>query len=143
MKMKLVLASLGLVAILASCDKDPVEPDCSVTKNNLAGTYKLSAVKYKLSASAPEQDFFALMEACEKDDLIKLNSNGTYTYTDVGTICDPFGTNSGTWSVTGNTLQSDGVISGTITSYDCRTLVYFVDSEIVPGDKITFTMAKQ
>jgi hypothetical protein len=143
MKMKSFLAGLGLVVILASCKKDKAEEDCSITKNNLAGVYKITAVKYKLSASAPEQDLFALMEACEKDDLLKLNNNGTYNYTDVGTFCSPSGTNSGTWSVNGNTLQSDGIITGTITSYNCKALVYFVDNEIVPGDKITFTMTKQ
>jgi len=40
-------------------------------------------------------------------------------------------------------LTSDGVLNGTIASYDCKTMIYYTENVIKPGDKLTFTMVKQ
>ena len=131
-------------ATLFSCKKDkPAEPDCSITMPNLSGSYKLTALKYKLNATTPEMDYLAFMDACEKDDVVVLKPNGTYEYNDAGTVCSPSGTDNGTWSVNGNTINSDGTINGTIASYDCKTLLYYAENINLPGDKFTFTMVKQ
>ena len=143
MKMKFCVAALSLITLFTACKKDKEEDNCTLTKNNLAGTYKLTELKYKLSATLPEQDFLSLMEDCEKDDLLILNSNGTYNYTDVDIKCTPPGTNTGTWSLTENNLQSDGIFEGEISSFDCKKVVYFVQNTNVQGDKLTFTMTKQ
>ncbi len=143
MKMTIAVAALSFITLFTSCEKDKSEDNCTLTKNNLAGTYKLTELKYKPSATLPEQDFLALMEECEKDDLLILNSNGTYNYTDVGITCTPPGTNTGTWNLTGNSLQSDGIFEGEISSFDCKKVVYFVQNSNVQGDKLTFTMTKQ
>ena len=143
MKIKFCVAALSLITVFTSCEKDKEEDNCTLTRNNLAGTYKLTELKYKLSATLPEQDFLPLMEDCEKDDLLILNSNGTYNYTDVGIKCTPPGTDSGTWNLTGNNLQSDGIFEGEISSFDCKKVVYFVQNTNVQGDKLTFTMTKQ
>jgi hypothetical protein len=143
MKMKFCIVTISLVTLLSSCEKDKVEDKCMLTTDKLAGTYKLTEVKYKLSATLPEQDFLSLMEACEKDDLLILNSNGTYNYTDIGITCTPPGTITGTWSLNGNNLQSDGILEGEISSFDCNKVVYFIQNTNVQGDKLTFTMTKQ
>lgn len=148
--MKTVTTKWALTALvfgsvmLFSCkkDKDP-EPDCSITIQNLSGSYKLTALKYKPNATAPEIDYLAFMDACEKDDVVVLKTNGTYDYNDAGTVCTPSGTNNGTWSVNGNTINSDGTINGTIASYNCKTLIYFAENINTAGDKFTFTMVKQ
>jgi hypothetical protein len=145
-KMKWALTALVCSsAILFSCKKDPVTPapDCSINQTNLSGAYKLTAITYQRNATAPVVNYFDFMDACEKDDIITLKSNGTYQYNDAGTVCDPNGSNDGTWSVTGNSINSDGSINGTITSYDCKTLVYYAANINLPGDKYTFTMVKQ
>lgn len=98
---------------------------------------------YKESASAAEENIFNNLDACEKDDLLTLQANGTYNYQDAGTHCDPVGNDEGEWSVNGNMISSDGVVGGVITSYDCHTLKYYVADVIVDGDKIYFTLTKQ
>lgn len=144
-KMKWALTALVFGStMLFSCKKEKTtEPDCSITMQNLSGSYKLTALKYKLNTTTPEMDYLPFMEACEKDDVVILKSNGTYDYNDAGTVCTPSGTDNGTWAVNGNTINSDGTINGTITSYDCKTLIYYAEGINVPGDKFTFTMVKQ
>jgi hypothetical protein len=109
----------------------------------MAGTYKLVALKYKMSSSSSEQDYMLFMDDCEKDDLIKLKSNGTYDHVDAGSVCSPDGNFSGTWSLNGNTITSDGDIGGDVQSFDCSKLVTVLKDMNVPGDKITFTFQKQ
>lgn len=147
MQIKLIkgaLTALAMSIVLLSCKKDkPAAPDCSISLNGLAGSYKLTKLEYKLTPTAPVQDFFQLMPDCEKDDVVTLKNNGTYTYADAGTVCNPNGNNGGNWSVNGNVINSDGTINGTISSYDCKTLVFYATGINLPGDKYTFTMVKQ
>jgi hypothetical protein len=144
-KMKWALTALVCSSLLFSCKKEPVvtAPDCSISRNNLSGAYKLTAMTYKRNATAPVVNYFDYMDDCEKDDIVTLKNDGTYQYKDAGIICDPNGSNDGTWSVSGNTITSDGTINGTITSYDCKTLMYYSENVNLPGDKFSFTMVKQ
>lgn len=142
--LKSAFAALTLSSLLLACKKDtPAEPDCSLSLNGLAGKYKLTKMQYKRDASAPEVDYLQFMDDCEKDDVVELKNNGTYTYTDGGTVCDPNGNDTGTWSISGNTINGDGTVDGTVSSYDCKTLVYYGTSIYLPGDKMTFTITKQ
>lgn len=139
-----VLCPVVISLCLLSCSREPDETQlCSTNMTTLSGTYKLTAVKYKASPSATEMDYLVFMEDCEKDDLVTLNPNGTYNYKDAGTSCAPKGDDSGTWSLSGNTVYSDGIIGGTIQSFDCKTLAVFVSDLNVPGDKMTVTFSKQ
>ncbi|MGG9962448.1 lipocalin family protein [Ferruginibacter sp. SUN106] len=145
-KMKWALTAIVCSTLFFSCKKDPVTPpvpDCSINMTNLSGAYKLTALQYKRDAAAPVVNYLDFMDACEKDDIVTLKSNGTYHYNDAGTVCTPNGSNDGTWSVNGNTINSDGTVNGTISSYDCKTLVYYAENVNLPGDKFTFTMVKQ
>jgi Lipocalin-like domain len=127
---------------LASCKKEKADT-CARTVASIAGTYKVASVKYKASATAAEEDYYALMDACEKDDLVDLEVNGNYTYRDEGVTCSPSGTYSGTWGITANVIISDGIIAGTIQGYDCQNLIVYTTDVIIPGDRITLTIAKQ
>jgi hypothetical protein len=140
-KMILVIGIAGIT--VSSCQKERTESGCDTTMNNIAGTYKLTSLKYKASASSPEQDYMLFFDACEKDDLIKLNANGTYEYKDAGTVCTPDGNDNGTWSLTNNQLYSDGMLGGEVESFDCKKLVTVLKDLNVNGDRITFTMEKQ
>lgn len=143
MKVNAIFKVIILAATLVSCKKDRDETTgCELTPNSLSGTYQLTGLKYKSSAGAPEENYLFLMEDCEQDDRIRLNSNGTYNYTDEGVSCTPNSTEDGTWSVMGNQLQSDGLLTGTIASYDCRVLVYYIENTFTDGDRLTFTMTK-
>lgn len=146
--MKKVTTAFTLVALLTSgalfsCNKNPDVPTCEITVTNLSGSYKLSALQYKSSASAAPVDYLATMDDCEKDNILILKSDGSYHSDDAGTVCSPSESGDGTWQLKGNTLTSDGTLNGIIDSYDCKTLVYHVDNALKTGDRLTFTMVKQ
>ncbi|MET3878736.1 lipocalin family protein [Chitinophaga sp. OAE865] len=142
--MKWVLLIFAAGSVLFSCKKEESsEPGCSISTTGLSGSYKLTALQYRASATAAPVDYLASMEDCEKDDILTLKSDGTYDYNDGGTVCSPSGTDHGTWQVKGNTLTSDGTLNGTVASYDCKTMVYYVENSLVEGDKLTFTMVRQ
>lgn len=143
-KLKTLVSLFAAALIVSACQKDPVvQKDCSLTLNGLSGTYRLTALTYRAPGSSTEQDYLLFMDACERDDLVILKANGSWQYQDAGTSCAPSGNDNGTWSVTGNTISSDGQIQGTIRSYDCHTLVYYAENVVLPGDRYTFTMQQQ
>src|SRR5689334_12546205 len=82
--------------LLSSCHKTG-DNTCKTDMAHLAGSYKLTAVQYKVTASAQGQDFFGTMDDCEKDDLLVLHANGTYDYNDIGLVCTPSGSGKGSW----------------------------------------------
>jgi hypothetical protein len=136
-KLALTLA-IGTLTFV-SCKKDN---DCETNATSLALSYKTVSIKYKQTPSSSEIDYFATLDACEKDDVLTLNANGTYSYTDAGTQCSPAGSYTGTWSVSGNTITVDGD-NGTIQSFDCNTLVLYIENSFVTGDRLTTTLVKQ
>ncbi len=123
--------------------KKKSDETCSSTMAAIAGTYKLNAFTYKQTSTSPSQDYLLLKDPCELDDLLEFKANGNYTYSDLGTVCSPDGSDAGTWSVTGNTIISDGIVAGTIQSFDCHSLVVYTDNIFIPGDRITLTIVKQ
>ena len=142
--MKLAVMVMAYGSIFSSCKKEKSsEPGCAISMENLSGAYKLTALQYKASADAAPADYLAFMDDCEKDDILNLKIDGTYVSDDAGTVCNPATTSQGTWQLHGNTLTSDGTLNGTIASYDCKTMVYYIENSIKPGDKLTFTLLKQ
>ncbi len=135
---------IGLI-VLGSCQKSKGDDDkgCQINTAGLAGNYVLTSLKYKATATAPEQDYLIWMDPCEKDDIISLNTNGTYNYKDVGMVCSPDESESGTWSVNGNTIISDGIVAGTIEKFDCKSLVVYTTELNMPGDRLTITITKK
>ncbi len=141
---KNLLFTLAFVFAITSCQKNRSQEDsCARTIAGLAGTYKLTALKYKAGADSPELDYMLLREICENDDLIVLEANGNYRYNDLGLVCSPDGSGTGTWSVAGNVIISDGIVSGIIQNFDCHFLTVYSDDFIIPGDRITLTIEKQ
>jgi hypothetical protein len=139
--MKKLSLLLLLSVLIFSCKKNK-DKNCATDMASVAGTYKLTAYSYKATATDPEQDYYALLDPCEKDDIITLNQNGNYTYTDAGTVCSTPGDNTGTWSVSGNSINLDGSV-GTVESYDCKTLVLLIPDFVTTGDQAKLTFARQ
>jgi hypothetical protein len=139
---KLINYSLVLV-LFVSCSKDK-ENTCKLDSASLSGSYKVTAAKYKASSSAPETDYYNQLysDACEKDDIVTLNTNGTYTFTDAGVKCTPSGDDTGTWSLSGNTLTIDGGAEN-VDSFNCSALILSASNVINIGDKLTITLTKQ
>jgi len=135
---KLSFACLPLLLLFFSCKKE--KASCDLSSTNIVGSYKATAVTYKATPSSTPVDIFALTDACEKDNIIILSANGTFTYQDAGVKCDPTSDDTGTWSLNNNVLTADGE-PGVVTSFDCSTMVLtFTDSD---GSVTTETLAKQ
>ena len=134
---QLLIAILFATATLSCSKKDDNTPP-AITKENISGTYKITSVKVN-GAEFIDQAF----EPCQKDDLVKLEANGTVTYIDAGTKCSPAGDDSGTWDLSGNTLTLDSE-TATIQSFDGNNLVvsaeYDLAGSTVPA---VITFAKQ
>ncbi|RYY67660.1 MAG: hypothetical protein EOO13_14320 [Chitinophagaceae bacterium] len=138
------LLKIALLAVtFVSCKKDKEDIACPINRNSLAGSYLVTGISYKPSAALPEQDFLGYMPDCSKDNLLRLNNDGTYVYLEGTNVCDPSDAGSGIWTVAGNNLQSDGTLNGTIASYDCKALVYYLEDVLADGDKMTFTISRQ
>jgi len=142
MFMKKLLTIPFLFFLFISCNKDDDPPTCTTTAATLTGTYKVIASTYKETPTSDETDEYALREACEKDDLIVLNSNNTYNATDAGIACAPPNDDSGSWSLSGSTLTIDGD-PVTIKSFDCKTLVLISKDDLISGDETSLTLQKQ
>lgn len=137
--MKKVLLGMVVLAALASCKKD--EKKCDLNSTNILGSYKVTASVYKENNSTPEVNEFANWDACQKDDVTTLNSNGSAIATDAGTVCDPNGTYTSTWALVGDRLTIDGEVA-TVTSFDCGGMTVKFEGPD-PGEYTITTLVKQ
>jgi hypothetical protein len=116
---KIILSLTAVVLLATSCKKgDNDEESLAVTKENIAGTYKIT------SFTIGGQEFLTqYTEACQRDDIFTFKTDLTYTYTDAGTKCDPDGSyTDGEWSVpSGTTFEYDGD-TYTVSKFTNKTL---------------------
>ena len=138
---KIIVVALAFT-LFVSCDKD--DDTCNQDMAGIAGSYRVTAVTYKQTSSSAETDYynFFFPDACDRDDILTLNANGTYTLTDAGVVCSPSNTDTGTWSQTGNTIIVDGE-AGTILSFNCDALVFGENDVIIAGDQLKLTLTRQ
>lgn len=111
-RMLLTLTTFCLLA-LTNCSKDDSNDDTnqppSLTKESLAGNYKLSSLWAKTNLTPTEIDITNQLEACLRDDIYSLKTDFTYTYSDAGTKCNPPADDTGTWALPGNNkIDLDG-----------------------------------
>jgi hypothetical protein len=142
---KFLLIPVVFAALLTGCSKSDsaTSTNCDITKANIAGSYKITAIKYKVSPALPEIDAYSnFLQDCQKDDIYVLNANGTANYNDAGVSCSPSGSTTGTWSLNGSDITIDGDTFA-ITSYNCATLVGTASNVQTTGDKVTFTFTQQ
>jgi hypothetical protein len=142
--MKKLSALLILFLVIVSCKKHDDKKKCAQDVASISGSYKFTAYTYKETPSSAEEDYFNIIfaDACERDDILTLNSTGNYTVTDAGIVCSPSGGDSGTWSFSGNTMSIDGDLA-TIESFDCKTLTLVNNDINVAGDKLKITLTRQ
>jgi len=136
---KILFSALLLTGFLVSCKDD--DDDCDLNSGNLAGTYQITGLSYKANASATPIDIYATYDACEKDDRVIFNSNGTVTYSDAGVVCVPDGNDTGTWALSGSTLTMDGE-AGTVTSFTCTGMTLSV-AGAAAGEVTTITLVRR
>jgi len=141
-----ILPAFMLVTVLFnSCKKEKdKEETCTASTATISGSYKITAVTYKLNSTAPEENHLTddFTDACDRDNVYTYQTNGTYQIQDAGTVCSPSSDDNGTWSLSGNSMVVDGGPS-TIESFDCKTLVLSLTDVEVTGDKYKITFTKQ
>ncbi|HET9824000.1 MAG TPA: lipocalin family protein [Chitinophagaceae bacterium] len=141
---KLLLFPLMLM-VVCSCKKNKDNnPSCTTNVTSISGSYKITAYTYKASASAQEIDYYTTLfpDACDRDNVLSFNANGTYQLIDAGIVCSPSGDDNGTWSLSGNTITVDGDAAA-IESFDCKTLVLSNADIVISGDKLKITLTRQ
>ena len=139
---KLLFGLLALTLLATACKKDKDAP--AITKENIAGTYKLMSIKATLNGS-PEMDADD-RDDCEKDDLYKINADNSFNYVDAGSVCDPAGSFDATYVLNGSEISSEQFadLNGTISKFDGSTLEITLSG--TEGDmtyKIRSTFQKQ
>ena len=141
--MKKLIIILFTISIFASCSKDN-DKTCTLSVTAVAGSYKITAVRYKATPASSEVDYYNLFftDVCERDDIISLNAAGTYTFTDAGVKCVPPGDDSGLWSLSGNTVTVDGEASN-VDSFSCSTLTVSSADVYSLGDKLILVLTRQ
>lgn len=144
---KLILGSAILLCIIfSSCKKDKTNNNnCDKTVAAIAGTY--SFVKFEVGTNGVFKDVtHDQLEPCELDDKLTLSLNGTTDYKDLGTVCNPSGDETGTWSISsaGKMTINGGTANvqmADINSFDCFTLV-ITSIEPNTGYQYRITMKK-
>ena len=129
---KLLIGLFALSLLATACKKDKAVP---ITKENIAGSYKVTAAVYKETGMA-EEDSYLDWPACEKDDIEKFILDGAYQHIDAGSVCDPAQDSESTWTLVGETLTI-GEQSYAVSKFDGSTMELTLSE--VDGD-ITMTM---
>ena len=135
---KMILSLVVLSAVLVSCKKD--DKNCDFNSANFVGSYRVTGLTYKADAATPPVDEFALLPACEKDDVVIFNANNTSTYSDAGVACTPPGNDTGVWAISGNTVNVDGSVY-TVSAFSC-TGTTFTQAGPAAGELTTITLVK-
>ena len=135
-----LFAGLAFSAVIA-CSKSG-SSDHPLTVESISGTYALKAVI--LSYGGVNFNIYDSLEACEKDNLIKFNTDKTVNFIDAGTICSPSEDDNDTWDVRNDSIILGSSPSGKIDSYDGTTLVVTASGDdYYPGAVTTTTLQRQ
>lgn len=135
--MKKLMCLLAITILIGTgCSKKDKTESCPVTKESVAGSYRL--VTFKMNGVDALDVTF---QACQKDDIVTLKADGTYDYTDAGVSCDPSANSTGNWTLSGNTFTIDYFpFPLTIKSFDCSNLS---GTAVYSGVNIEATFRKQ
>jgi hypothetical protein len=148
MKFKtLIPAALLLIVTHSSCKKNDVANNCEKTVASIAGTY--TVVKLEIGTSGTFLDVTNLLDACQLDDKLILKTDRTSNYQDLGVVCTPSESSTGTWDINTAgkmTIATNGgaadISTADITSFDCSTLVLTGFDASSPGTQFRLTIRK-
>jgi len=139
--LRFALFAMIAIAGFSSCKKSK-DDNLAVTSENMVGSYRLADIKMKSSLTGnAEASMMDQMEACDKDDLIKIQASNVLVIVDEGTKCENDATT--TWKLEGQklTLNGGGFISGVF------DVVSFTKSQLIVsttendgGISVTYTV---
>lgn len=142
---KFLLLPIAFVIIysLPACKKSSTTSNAR-TVQNLSGSYNLTSLIW--TSNGITVNVYDSLPACEKDNIFRLDADGSAHSIDVKILCDPLSPDSvTTWSLSSNGdslfLNNQGVF---IKSWDGKTLVY--TGTVITGPPLvigTTTLVKQ
>lgn len=136
-----VLIAAAFIITTTACSKES-NGDSAVTVENLAGTYALKSLIWNSSSSTV--NVYDSLDACEKDNLTKLNADKTAEFIDAGVACNPPEDDNGTWDLRGDSLYFSSSINGAaIEGFDGKTLVLIGAPDGTTGVIATTILEKQ
>jgi hypothetical protein len=143
-KIFVACAAVALFLVFNACKKSESSSN-SRTVQNFTGSYSITALSGNVLGTTI--NLYDSLPACDKDNLIQLNSNMTAAFVDAGVKCVPPSDSTGSWSLSANTdslyLASTAAF---IKSWDGKTLV-LTNSQSVSGIPlpitVTTTLVKQ
>ncbi len=135
----------AMAALTVSCKKDSEPAPAPPTKTDLLTAKSWRLTDIKIGGTS----FYAFIDACEKDDLIKFNANKSATFDQGATRCDQTEpqTATGKWEFTTNetklkfTDPEGDVSEGNMTTLNATSLVLSDPNAGGPGvaGELTFT----
>lgn len=149
---KIVSLAFITLTVLLSCSKDDSEPRCSISVENIAGSYKMVSAKYQEQGSGPETDYLPELfpRTCEMDDIFVFKTDGTVTITDAGEICSPPTTDmEALWLLSGNKItmydvDPQGEDQATVDFLECKSKMTWTYTDYdVTGDKLVCIFIRQ
>jgi hypothetical protein len=141
MKKFFPIALIAATLLAAACKKSGTSSN-AVTVESLSGTYGLKSLLYTYAGITV--NIYDSLDACEKDNLVRLNTDKTVNFIDAGVQCDPPEDENGTWDLKGDSITfSNNFASAKIVSFDGKTLVLSGTPDGAPGVIATTTLEKQ
>lgn len=129
MRSSLFLSSAAILFLGFTACKKSDKTNSSKTVANVSGSYKLTALT--ATQGGTSFNLYDSLPACEKDNLIVLNANGSAQFVDAGTACNPPEDSTGAWHLSAN---ADSIYMGNdaayINSFDGKTLKLTTDQKI-------------
>jgi hypothetical protein len=142
-KTALAFSAIAVFLVIDACKKSDNVSSNARTVQNLSGSYSLVALTANVLGASV--NLYDSLPACERDNLIQLNANGSAQFIDAHTPCSPPSDSTGTWSLSANTdtIYVAGNASF-IQSWDGKTLILNNNEKVngFPVVAIT-TLAKQ
>jgi hypothetical protein len=102
-----------------SCQKEE-NLNTEITVASLSGTYGLTALTWTYGGTT--YNIYDSLDACDRDNLTKLNTDMSLNFIDAGIVCSPPTDDNGEWSLSGDSLYFDN-LAVKIESFDGTTLV--------------------
>jgi len=122
-----LLAACTLLLIALSCSKNSSyssNTGSQITVAKLSGTYALKGLTGTYAGVTIS--IYDSLKACQKDNLLQLNTDMSLSLIDAGIVCVPPETTTGTWALKADSLLFSGAVligSSKIKSFDGTTLV--------------------
>jgi len=143
-----ILLIITLIAMVVNCKKD--ENAATSRKDLLSGkTWIMTAETISPAMNVNGTlitDFYSQEPSCTRDDIAKLNSNGTYTLEEGATKCsanDPQVYETGTWTLNSDetvlVLTSNGTVTNAKIQELTATKLVIIEEETLNGIKYTLT----